>query len=88
MWNPVLEGYTLEGDGERRFFSDYLAFIEAFSSCILPASLYAELDDSRYMNVKVTLIPEVPVPPFTLLAPFLPNLRVSSPWRRVAEVSE
>lgn len=88
MWNPVLEAYTLVGNGERRFFTDYTSFVEAFSTISLPSSLYPELRDSRYAHAKVTLIPEVPVPPFTLLAPFLPNLRVSSPWRRVAEVGE
>jgi len=88
MWNPVLEGYTLEENGERRFFSEYRTFIAAFSSVSLPPYIYAELSEGRYIHAKATLIPEVPVPPFTLLSPFLPNLRVSSPWRRVAEADK
>lgn len=74
------------GTGDSLSFDTYSSFIDAFTMTNLKLSLpdaASRPQEGRYLRAKVILIPEVPVPPFNLLAPFLGSLRISSPWKEV-----
>jgi hypothetical protein len=94
MWNPVMERFGLRSAGGTRYFTDYERFFEAFTGVQLPVSATdlpganddnsdSGAGDGRYVLVRATVIPKVPVPPFTLLAPFMPGLKKTSPWFRI-----
>ncbi|MFP4178871.1 MAG: hypothetical protein ACLFSA_02340 [Spirochaetaceae bacterium] len=86
MWNPVIRGYSLALEEDKIFFEEFSAFLRSFSASTLSLPLLQEeIRDSEdaYILVRVTVIPRVPEPPFTLLAPFLPGLSLSSPWKEV-----
>ncbi|MFO7849079.1 MAG: hypothetical protein R6V67_03880, partial [Spirochaetia bacterium] len=86
MWNPVIKVYSVTFEENRTFFEDFSSFLQFFTATALSLSLLREdmQDfDNNYLLPRVTVIPRVPEPPFTLLAPFLPDLSLSSPWEEV-----
>ncbi len=83
MWNPIFEVYSLIAEGERRIYPDFTAFLRDFASVRFSPDIHEPLSNEHHLRVRARLTPEVPVPPFNLLAPFLPNLRITTPWHRL-----
>lgn len=97
-WNPVAGQYRLGVDGETAYYQDFSSFFPAFAGARLSIpwetvrraeSMDADgksgpqREEGAYLQARLFLIPKVPVPPFTLLTAFIPQLRLSSPWIRV-----